>query len=750
MSAASFAASDALHARVQRFARQSVAEGVAPDPSTEHDSFETLAHDIAEFQARHVFGHAQSAERSVPRFAPYASELRPVAVDAFRVREVFAFSPARASVRFVTSGTTGAQSGRHWMRNVETYRLLSELWGRRALCPAAVSAGTHVVALMPEPSASPTSSLGFMAQHFMGGFECEQDPWRLIQSAERWLLAADGVNVAGLRRAAERAAAHGATLTVLATSFALVMLLDVLAGEHLPLPPGSVVMLTGGYKGKTRVVPEAELRASLLATFGNVALVGEYGMTELSSQLYDGVVPGALLRGPQGLFLPPPWLRVVPLAPETLTPVEVGKPGLAAFIDLGNVDSALCVLTQDLVVSEGDGIRLLGRRPRAPLRGCSLAVEALYEGNAAVWTQVSKRSALVTPNSSTAVMADRSAAFERVRRLRDVAQCVRDPGSAQGQRARAALPVATGLSSKAVELGLEALEANASDAELHAFCTRAPAAARVWVVLSANVFVASYRAIAWALACSADVVVRPSRRDPVLAELLHEAAPDLFRLVSDIEPRAGDHVHAYGSDETMSALADALPEGVRLWAHGSGLGAGLVLRRGQEQQCAAGFARDTVLFEQRGCLSPRVIALGHECALDEFTAALAEELMQWAARAPAPELSADERADRLWHANLAESVGEYRSLGAAGSITIAHGAVVPAVPPPGRNLVVCQSDDPIALIASLGNVLTCLGVDADPAQVSALTARFPGVRIVTPGKMQTPQFDGPVDLRPAT
>lgn len=748
MSADSFAASDALHARVQRFARQSIGEGVARDPGPEQDSFETLARDIAEFQARHVFGHAQSAARSVPSFAPYAPELHPVAVDAFRVREVFAFSPARASVRFVTSGTTGAQSGRHWMRNVETYRLLSELWGRRALCSAAVSAGTHVVALMPEPSAAPSSSLGFMAQHFMGVFEREQDPWRLIQSAERWLLTADGVDVAGLRRAAERAAAHDATLTLLATSFALVMLLDALAGDRLPLPLGSVVMLTGGYKGKTRVVPEDELRAGLLATFGDVALVGEYGMTELSSQLYDGVVPGAALRGPQGVFLPPPWLRVVPLAPETLTPVAAGSPGLAAFIDLGNVDSAVCVLTQDLVVTEGDGIRLLGRRPRAPLRGCSLAVEALYEGNAAAWMHVAKGSALATPKWSTPVLANRAAGFERVRRLRDVAQWIADPTSPLGQRARSMLPQATGLSAEAVELGLEALEANASDAELHAFCARAPAAARVWVVLSANVFVASYRAIAWALACSADVVVRPSRRDPVLAQLLHEAAPDLFRLGHDIEPRAGDHVYAYGSDETMSALADALPEGVRLWAHGSGLGAGLVLRRGQERQSAAGFARDAVLFEQRGCLSPRVIALSSECVLGEFTLALAEELTQWAARAPAPELSADERADRLWHANVSESVGEYRSLGAAGSITIQHDAVVPAVPPPGRNLVVCQSDDPIALIASLGNVLTCLGVDAE--SMSELIARFPGVRVVTPGKMQTPHFDGPVDLRAAT
>ena len=60
----------------------------------------------------------------------------------------------------------------------------------------------------------------------------------------------------------------------------------------------------------------------------------------------------------------------------TRTPVPTGELGIARIIDLGNVDSALVVQTEDLVRRRGAGIELLGRRPGATARGCSLAVEA--------------------------------------------------------------------------------------------------------------------------------------------------------------------------------------------------------------------------------------------------------------------------------------------------------------------------------------------------------------------------------------
>jgi hypothetical protein len=237
-----------------------------------------------------------------------------------------------------------------------------------------------VLALAPRFEPERRSSLGYMMQEFMRAFDgraLSGESRFSPDEAGRWLLAEGRVDVAGLRAGVEIAARRGEPLLLLATSFALVWLLDTLGGERLPLPPGSVVMLTGGFKGRARSLDATELGAALCRTFESEPsrLIGEYGMTELSSQLYDaGLIAGGEA---QSVFVEPPWLRVTPVDPVSLEPVREGEIGLACFTDLGNVDSALRVLTQDRVRRVAGGIELYGRQPGARLRGCSLAVELL-------------------------------------------------------------------------------------------------------------------------------------------------------------------------------------------------------------------------------------------------------------------------------------------------------------------------------------------------------------------------------------
>jgi hypothetical protein len=100
-------------------------------------------------------------------------------------------------------------------------------------------------------------------------------------------------------------------------------------------------------------------------------------MTELSSQMHEGTLPGGALEAPRGVFLPPPWLRVTPVDPITFAPAADGEVGLARFVDLANVDSAVCIVTQDLVRARARGIELVGRQRGAPARGCSLALEQM-------------------------------------------------------------------------------------------------------------------------------------------------------------------------------------------------------------------------------------------------------------------------------------------------------------------------------------------------------------------------------------
>jgi hypothetical protein len=239
------------------------------------------------------------------------------------------------------------------------------------------------VALADLPGERPSSSLGFMIDHFarmLDGRALEGGPF-LPSAPERYLLRASGIDLGSLRRAADVARARGEPLLVFATAFALVALIDGLAGTRLPLPEGSAVMQTGGYKGRSRELDPAELRRSVAECFEipKNSVVAEYGMTELASQLYEGTLDGAELRAPPWTLLEPPWLRVVPVDPETLSPVGLGKVGLARFIDLANVDSAVAILTRDLVRRNELGVELLGRAPGALPRGCSLAVEALLE-----------------------------------------------------------------------------------------------------------------------------------------------------------------------------------------------------------------------------------------------------------------------------------------------------------------------------------------------------------------------------------
>lgn len=369
--------SRALHLRVRGHARAG-ALGIAPA-----EDFDELALEIAAFQARHHAGYARllAARGGLPGAS---RDLPAVPVDAFRLGRVAVHPEAEDELVFLTSGTTSGARGRHSIREPETYRELALLGARRALVP--ISGGPRVVvALAPDPGVRPSSSLGHMMRLLMEELDGRAlEVGTSFEAGEpgRWLAGAEGVDLPGLARAVELAVSRGEPLLLLATGFALVTLLDALGPSSLPLPTGSVVMPTGGTKGRTREIGQERLRDLVAVAFElpPAQIVGEYGMTELTSQLYEGTLPGAAATGPRGAFLPPPWLRVDAVEPATLTPLPEGEPGLARFLDLGNVDSAVAVVTQDRVRCLGGAVELLGRLPGAPPRGCSLALEELVLG----------------------------------------------------------------------------------------------------------------------------------------------------------------------------------------------------------------------------------------------------------------------------------------------------------------------------------------------------------------------------------
>lgn len=366
--------SNALHEKVQALIRT----GSCTDAE-----FDELAFAIATFQASHIPAFARLVSARGARL-DRAVDIPPVPVEAFRYARIAVHPEESDQVRFLTSGTTSGARGMHCMRRTDTYRMAALTWGSRALVPGHAS-DLSVLCLATEPELPVSSSLGFMMQAFLESFDSTA-----VNAPSRWLLAPpdansplaeSGVNLVALQRALDDAASLQRPVLLLATSFALVYLLDALQGAKIPFTGQLTVMQTGGYKGKTREVSPDELAREITNTFpsASVNLVGEYGMTELSSQLYEGSVPGALLSTPAGWYAPPPWLRVSPVDPTSFAEVPDGDVGLACFTDLANVDSALRILTNDQIVRRDGLVRLLGRAPMSPPRGCSLGTEEMFE-----------------------------------------------------------------------------------------------------------------------------------------------------------------------------------------------------------------------------------------------------------------------------------------------------------------------------------------------------------------------------------
>ena len=369
--------SQALHQRVRAFAKRWLP--VAPPASFGHaeqalqSDFDALALEIARYQARWCAGQ-ERLQRSAGSEIHSAADLPALPVDAFRYARVAVHPDSEDAARFSTSGTTGDAVGVHALGELSTYRELAVAFGRRALLgpmPLPVS----VVALTAPFRPARESSLAFMNECFMEAFDGRRldgrpGPWDPLE-AGRWLVNADGIDVDRLRWASGIARARAEPLLLLGTALSLAALVEAMGGKQLPLPRGSTVMQTGGFKARKVRLSAEELVVAVARTLAipERSIIGEYGMTELGSQLYE-------IRG---CYRPPPWLRVSAVDPVSHARLRPGCVGLARFVDLANVDSALAILTQDQIVERKGGVLLLGRAPGAPPRGCSLGVEQLWQ-----------------------------------------------------------------------------------------------------------------------------------------------------------------------------------------------------------------------------------------------------------------------------------------------------------------------------------------------------------------------------------
>jgi hypothetical protein len=297
----------------------------------------------------------------------------PVPAEAFKEAALSTFDPSRAALAFETSGTTQGAGGKHYMENTLLYDA-ALLAGFRSGMLFDVQQPLRYFMLVPNPAQRPQSSLGYMMRKVADVYGDGRDAWYLdgdILHADRFLMDI---------RAAQN---DGAIVCIAGTAFAFVNLLDELDARgitSLPLPTGSRIMETGGFKGRTRVVQRAELYAELSSLFAipEERIIAEYGMTELTSQYYDVVRQAHHDKGGEPrVKRAPPWLRPRVVGPDGKT-LPAGVVGALVHVDLGNRSSCVAIQTEDLGAATPDGgVILIGREHGAELRGCSLDAEQL-------------------------------------------------------------------------------------------------------------------------------------------------------------------------------------------------------------------------------------------------------------------------------------------------------------------------------------------------------------------------------------
>jgi len=155
----------------------------------------------------------------------------------------------------------------------------------------------------------------------------------------------------------------GQNVILIGVTYALLDLIE----KHSFQLENTIIMETGGMKGKRKEMIREELHLQLCNGFGVKSIHSEYGMTELLSQAYS--------LG-DGIFKCPSWMQIsIRDTEDALSYVREGKTGGINVIDLANINSCSFIATQDLGKKYSNGsFEVLGRFDHSDIRGCNLMV----------------------------------------------------------------------------------------------------------------------------------------------------------------------------------------------------------------------------------------------------------------------------------------------------------------------------------------------------------------------------------------
>ncbi len=311
--------------------------------------FDELAIEVFRFQVANNFVYRNyiNALKFDPSKVKNPVDIPRLSIEFYKSLPVQSFNGI-PEVVFTSSGTTGEATSRHMVKSVSIYEE-SFLRGfklfynhPRQYC---------LLALLPSYIERKDSSLVYMAE-------------KLIKETSHPFSGFYLNNLEELTNCLKLLELKKQKVLLLGVSFAL---LDL--AEKFPQKlKHTIIMETGGMKGRRAELTREELHDTLIRAFGVEKIHSEYGMTELLSQAYS--------YG-DGKYFTPPWMKVsIRDIYDPFSNVGLGKTGGINITDLANIYSCSFIETSDLGRMNTDGgFEVLGRLDRSDLRGCNLMVE---------------------------------------------------------------------------------------------------------------------------------------------------------------------------------------------------------------------------------------------------------------------------------------------------------------------------------------------------------------------------------------
>ena len=267
-------------------------------------------------------------------------------IQFFKSHDVLS-STENIQTTFTSSGTTGMSTSKHHVTDLEFYEESYRLGFRQFYGNIE---DYVVLALLPSYLERDGSSLIYMVDDLIQLSNNPESGFYLNNYDEliQKLIKLDN---------------EGQNIILIGVSYAL---LDLVEKQSFNLK-NTIIMETGGMKGKRKEIIREELHNILCKGFGVSEIHSEYGMTELLSQAYS--------LG-EGIFECPSWMQILIRDPEdALTHVKEGKTGGINVIDLANINSCSFIATQDLgKILGNNSFEVLGRFANSDIRGCNLMV----------------------------------------------------------------------------------------------------------------------------------------------------------------------------------------------------------------------------------------------------------------------------------------------------------------------------------------------------------------------------------------